>query len=245
METKTTICNKALALIGEEPINSYDDDTSLAGRACRLYFDSTLRTLLESGEWTNATVEEPLVKISDNLRKKLQPLEKPLHYHEHHEHEKHEENDEHRHLHHHHGKHEIRPDFGPRKELYNIPDDCTSIISVTPMAKHMHIPCPIKWQKKYVAHLGNSFIETDFPYPMVIKYVKNLNNMELFSAKFQKALYACLAADMCMYITKDLQKTQAIMQYAEAVKAEALRDNLNEGGNRNEPFIPASILARD
>ena len=62
-ETITTICNKALSLLGEEPITSYDNDTSLAGRACRAHFDLVMATLLEEGFWTFPTVEKELEKV--------------------------------------------------------------------------------------------------------------------------------------------------------------------------------------
>lgn len=63
-ENITTICNKALALIGESPINSYKDDESLAGRVCRDWFDLTYHKVLEEGQWPFTTTEEPLQKVN-------------------------------------------------------------------------------------------------------------------------------------------------------------------------------------
>lgn len=62
-ETKTTICNKALSLCGEDPINSVQDDTNLQARSCRAHFDLALHKVLEEGHWPFVTVEEPLQKI--------------------------------------------------------------------------------------------------------------------------------------------------------------------------------------
>ena len=64
-QTKTSICNKALDLIGEDNINSMDDETSLTARVCKRHFDDALSDTLEEGMWPTATVEEPLVRISD------------------------------------------------------------------------------------------------------------------------------------------------------------------------------------
>lgn len=64
-ETVTSICNKALSLIGEEPITSYDTDTSLAANACRTHFDLVMAALLEEGHWTFPTVEKQLTRIEN------------------------------------------------------------------------------------------------------------------------------------------------------------------------------------
>lgn len=64
-QTKTSICNKALDLIGEDNINSMDDETSLTARVCKRHFDDALSATLEEGMWPTATVEEPLVRIYD------------------------------------------------------------------------------------------------------------------------------------------------------------------------------------
>lgn len=61
--TQTTICNLALSMIGEKPINSYNDDKSELARICRTHFDITLRSVLEGGEWPCVTTEEPLSKV--------------------------------------------------------------------------------------------------------------------------------------------------------------------------------------
>lgn len=63
-ETKTTICNKALSFIGEEPINSVDDNSTRQARACKNFFNLALHKTLEEGHWSFVTVEEPLQKIN-------------------------------------------------------------------------------------------------------------------------------------------------------------------------------------
>lgn len=62
-ENKTSICNKALSLLGESGINSIDDNTVLQARVCKQYFDLALHTVLESGCWSHVTAEEKLEKV--------------------------------------------------------------------------------------------------------------------------------------------------------------------------------------
>lgn len=64
-QTKTSICNKALDLLGEDNINSMED-TSLTARVCKRHFYDALFALLEDGMWPVATTEEPLVKVNAN-----------------------------------------------------------------------------------------------------------------------------------------------------------------------------------
>ena len=217
-ETKTTICNKALLLIGEEPINSYDDDTSLAGRVCRLHFDSVFRSVLESGHWTDVTTVEMLLPISLEQRKVLGLGED--------------------------WKNPTESDYGPLKRYYSLPANCATIIDVYPAGREMFRQNPVSWNLRYLPALGNKFIETSYDMPMSIEYIKEIKNMDLFSSKFGDCLYTSLAATICMAITKDLQKTQALIQYASQVKADALRENLNEDGEDKQIYVPASIMAR-
>ena len=62
-ETQTTICNKALDLLGEENITSLNDDQSLQARILRNHFDLSLNTVLEYGHWPFATVEQALNRV--------------------------------------------------------------------------------------------------------------------------------------------------------------------------------------
>lgn len=246
METKTTICNKALALIGEEPINSYDDDTSLAGRACRLYFDNTLQTMLESGIWADVITLEPLMEISPLDLQRL-GFEHHKHHHDDYHLHNHEDVQEpeqmlHPHHHHHHEHH-----HNEHKECYYmIPTDCLKIINILPAEEYFrkHKELKPSWRKIFLPKLGKDYIMSDYPEKMVIEYVKNVDNMNTYSAKFRKALYISLAADMCMYLTKDLNKTQSMIQYAEQVRADALRDSMNEDNHEADFSLPMDVLVR-
>lgn len=61
-ETQTTICNKALGLIGGNAINSVNDTTQEA-LWCKTYYDLSLKVMLSEGAWKHATVEEALVRV--------------------------------------------------------------------------------------------------------------------------------------------------------------------------------------
>ena len=52
-ESATTVCNQALARIGAERINDFDDasETSAAAIKCRLFYDQTRRSLLKDHYW--------------------------------------------------------------------------------------------------------------------------------------------------------------------------------------------------
>lgn len=61
-ETQSTICNKALGLVGGNPINSINDSTQEA-LWCKTYYDLSLNVLLSEGSWRHSTVEQALVKV--------------------------------------------------------------------------------------------------------------------------------------------------------------------------------------
>lgn len=61
-ETQTTICNKALGLVGGNHINSVQDTTQEA-LWCKTYYDLSLNVVLSEGAWKHATVEEELVRV--------------------------------------------------------------------------------------------------------------------------------------------------------------------------------------
>ena len=53
MESKTSVCNLALARIGGKRITDFDDDSDTKPEAiyCRLFFDQTVRSLLKDHYW--------------------------------------------------------------------------------------------------------------------------------------------------------------------------------------------------
>lgn len=206
-ETITTVCNKALSLIGEEPISSYDTDTSLPARACRAHFDLVLGTLLEEGFWTFPTVEEKLekaVEIEDGVEKDLK-----------------------------------FQDFF----MYELPDHCVLIQSIYPEGGRHNENMPVIWDIRYVPEETKRYIISKWDSkdrPLFCEYLFSPDNLEIYSASFLKALVDGLAYCICMDITKDMQRTQFLLQVYEKDKADALRKSMNEDLSEHKytsPFI--------
>lgn len=207
-ETITTICNKALSLIGEEPITSYDNDTSLAARACRAHFDLVLASLLEEGHWTFPTVEVELKKAVD------EETEEPLSF-----------------------SAEEMP------YVYEVPEHCVIIHSVYGEGERHNEDTPAQWDLRYFPEETKKFIISNIDSDdrkLYCEYLFSPDNLEIYSASFLKALVSGMAYSICMEITKDLQRTQFMLQLYEKDKADALRKSMNEDLSEHEytsPFI--------
>lgn len=214
-ETITTICNKALSLIGEEPISSYDNDTSLPARACRSHFGLVLASLLEEGFWTFPTVEVELEKVTQEIEEivgeETVVTEKDLKY----------------------------QDFF----VYELPEHCVLIESIYPQGARHNENYKIKWDLRYLPEETKRYIICDIDSkdtPLYCEYLFSPDNLEIYSASFLKALVDGLAYSICMEITKDLQRTQFMLQLYEKDKADALRKCMNEDLSEHEytsPFI--------
>lgn len=196
-ETKTSICNKALSLCGEDPINSIEDDTSLQARSCRAHYDLVLHKVLEEGHWSFATVEENLQRIV------------------------------------------YRAYSEEQKFVYAVPNNCALITKIYKKSDRKSMLSENDWDLRYIEDLGVTAIVCDHDnqdksleedMSLVCEYVRVRNNFFGFPAKFLECLVAALAASICMDITKDIQKTQYLMQLYKMLKDEALRNNFNEDG---------------
>lgn len=64
--SKVELINKALTLVGANPITSIDDDTNNARIVLRVY-DIALRSILSECKWNFATVRQLLVTVTDTL----------------------------------------------------------------------------------------------------------------------------------------------------------------------------------
>jgi hypothetical protein len=64
--SKTELINKALTLIGANPVTSIDDDTNNARMINRVY-DIALRSILSECKWNFATKRKLLVTVTDTL----------------------------------------------------------------------------------------------------------------------------------------------------------------------------------
>lgn len=210
LETITTICNKALSLIGEEPITSYDNDTSLAARACRAHFDLVLASLLEEGHWTFPTVETKLEKAKDSNDEDMKFVSEEMPY------------------------------------VYEIPANCVIIESIYGKGQR-HIEDnkinAVKWDLRYFPEETKKYIVCNVDsadHELYCEYLFSPDNLEIYSATFLKALVSGMAYHICMEITKDLNRTQFMLQLYEKDKADALRKSMNEDLSEHQytsPFI--------
>lgn len=214
-ETKTTVCNKALSLLGEEPISSYDNDTSLAARACRSHFDLVMATLLEEGHWTFPTVEVKLEKAMEEVETEdEETVEEEKKY--------------------------IADEM---PYMYEVPENCVLIQSVYGKGQRHNEDTPIKWDLRYSPEDTKRYIISDADSKdneLYCEYLFSPDNLEIYSASFLKALVDGLAYSICMEITKDMQRTQFLLQIYEKDKADALRKSMNEDLSEHEytsPFI--------
>lgn len=211
-ETKTTICNKALSLCGEDPINSIADNSDKAARVCKLHFDTTFRKVLEEGQWPEFSCEEPLEKVEYPYYSEQQ------------------------------------------KYVYKIPEKCQKIIRIYKAYNRKNMHTPEDWDFRYIPALKGKYIvcnadnTTDNPdfvitddttkqevldskqNQLICEYVRLIEDFSFVSAKFIEALSAALAAAICMDITKNEQRFQALTGLYTQLKEDALMNKLNEEG---------------
>lgn len=64
MNSKTDLCNLALAELGARRITSYESETTVEAKACRLHLDHIIDTLLERHQWNHATKSIALSKLA-------------------------------------------------------------------------------------------------------------------------------------------------------------------------------------
>ena len=196
-ENKTTICNKALSFIGEEPINSLEDNSTRQARACNAYFNLALHKVLEEGHWSFVTVEEPLQKIN---------------YAEYSE---------------------------EQKYVYAIPNNATLITRIYKRYNRKNLMAKTDWDFRFIEDLHKTVIicnednvssngKEDKNEALICEYVRFTENFSSYPAVFLESLIVCLAYLICMDITKDVSKTNSMMQLYETLQQKALRKNFNE-----------------
>lgn len=216
-ETQTTICNKALDLLGEENITSLQDDQSLQARILRNHFDLSLNSVLEYGHWPFATVEEPLTRLD-------------------------------------------YPEYAKeQKYVYALPDFCILIKSIYKVFDRKHLPHRIDWDLRYIPELKKTCIIcnmsnskeleneeeiADKNEQLVIEFVSSNSGVSTYTPGFIRCLSAQLAADVSMAITHDMQRTQFMIQIAEAYKKQALQDAMNQDGEDKGLFIDPITRSR-
>lgn len=65
MATDISICNLALAHIGKQPINAFDERSAEA-RTCKAFYDQARRSMLEMSEWTFGKKRVALAELAND-----------------------------------------------------------------------------------------------------------------------------------------------------------------------------------
>ena len=215
-ETKTSICNKALALIGEQPINSMEDNSTLPARVCNEHYELSIQTVLEGGKWPFATVEEPVQRIDTD------PLAKEQKY-----------------------AYKIPNNCMYIVGLYkranrkNMRQKMDWDIRFDTELGYPVIICNGKSQTS--TEIEEEIYQDD---QILIEYISNTGKTGSYPAMFVRCVVAQLAADICMPITHDLQKFTSFVQYAAQLKEQALMNVLNEDGQDRIHWVDPITASR-
>jgi len=201
-ETQTTICNKALMLIGEEPITSIDDNT-LQAKVCKEHYYLSLRATLESGHWPFAIVEEPITRIDLPAYTKEQKFVYRIP-----------------------GNCAVILSITKRYNRKQLKKHIDWDIRYIPELKTSAIICNALSRKMDESDTKVPDIYEDEQ--MLIEYVADSQSVFSFSAAFIKCVVAQLAVDICMAITHDTARFTSLYQYAAMLRQQALTQALNE-----------------
>lgn len=198
-ETQTSICNKALLLLGEAPINSMEDTSSNTARICKEFFATSLRSVLEEGQWPFSTIETPAQRID------LPSYTKEQKY-----------------------VYRIPADCAIVLNLYKRYDRKNARhhidwdVRYIPELKTSAIIC------NRLSYTNEEEADIDQDNQILMEYVSDTQSTFSYSASFIRCVVAQLAADLAMPLTHDPQKMQLMVEMAEQLKAKALRQALNE-----------------
>lgn len=215
-ETKTSICNKALAMLGESPINSLDDKSTNASRYCNQFYDLSLRSVLEQGKWTFATIEEPVQRLDLPAYTKEQkyiyqiPVNAALIV-------------------------GLTQRWNRKRMRRAIDWDVRYI----PEIKERAIIC-----NQLSETSPDITQDIDQDNQILIEYISDTKTTTSYTAMFVRCVVAQLAADICMPLTHDQQKFAAFTQMAETLRNQALMQALNEDGQDKEHWVDPITASR-
>lgn len=216
-ETPTSICNRALRLIGENPINSIDDTSTEAARVCKQFYNFTLRSVLEEGKWPFATIEVPVTRITAADYSKEQKYLYAI------------------------------PDncaliiglskrYNRKSMRKGIDWDIRFISSLSKTVIICNEESITKEEITDVAEQDEQII---------LEYIADTQLPSSYTATFIRCLVAQLAADICMPITHDQQKWGSMLQYATQIKSQALQQALNEDGQDKMHWVDPITASRE
>lgn len=215
-ETQTSICNKALALLGEEPINSLQDTTTKAARLCKQFFDLSLRSVLEQGKWPFATIEEPVERLDLPAYAKEQQYIYSIP-----------------------ANCAVIVGLSKRWTRKKIRKHMDWDVRYIPEIKERAIICNqlSKTQEDIVDPI-------DQDEQIMIEYICRTDETSSYTAMFVRCAAAQLAADLAMPLTHDSQKFGTMMQLADSLRSQALMQALNEDGQDKVHWVDPITASR-
>lgn len=216
-ETPTTICNRALRLIGEKPVNSIDDNSTESARVCKQFYVYSLRSVLEEGEWPFATIETPVTRITapDYMKEQKYMYEIPSNC-------------------------ALIVGLSKRYNRKSMQKGIDWDIRFIPSLSKAVIVCNLE------STTSDEITDTtEQDEQILIEYIADTQLTSSYTAAFLRCLVAQLAADICMPITHDTQKWSAMMQYASAEKSKALQQALNQDGQDKMAWIDPLTASRE
>lgn len=215
-ETKTSICNKALALVGEQPINSVEDNSTLAARVCNQHYDLAIQTVLEGGKWPFATVEEPIQRIS------AAPFTKEQKY-----------------IYKIPNNCALIVDLKTRMDRKSMRRKLDWDIRFDKELGYPVIVC--NRDSKTSPEIDAAIYQDE---EILIEYISDTGKSGSYTAMFVRCVAAQLAADISMPLTHDLQRFTSFAQYAAQLKEQALMNALNEDGQDKIHWVDPITASR-
>lgn len=215
-ETETSICNKALALIGEQAINSINDDSSKSARVCKQFYAFTIQSILSEGKWPFATVELPLTRLDvpDYAKEQQYVYAIPNNC-------------------------ALIVGIYTRDTRKRAKTALDWDIRYMPNIRDSVIICNVK------PEILDNVADADQDGQVIIEFIQNNSETKTYPANFIRCLVAQLAADICMPITHDAQRWAAMLQYAEQTKAKALQQLYNEDKQDKVAFTDQFTASRE
>jgi hypothetical protein len=215
-ETVTSICNKALALLGEEPINSLDDKSTRSSRLCKQFYDLALRSTLEMGKWPFATIEEPIERyqIKDYVKEQKYVYHIPTNA-------------------------ALVIGLTKRWNRKKMRKHIDWDVRYIPELRERAIICNLESTTSL-----DITEEIDQDEQILIEYIDDNQETTSYTAMFVRCVAAQLAADLAMPLTHDTQKFGTMMQLAESLRSQALMQALNEDGQDKEHWVDPITASR-
>lgn len=215
-ETKTSICNKALSLIGAQPINDITDESTLDARVCNQHYDLSIQTVLEGGKWPFATVEEPIERINAAEPTKEQPYIYRVP-----------------------NNCVLIVDVKKRADRKHLRRKLDWDIRFDKDLGYPVIICSEKSETS--SEIEEDIYQDD---QILLTYVCNTGATGSYPAMFVRCVVAQLAADIAMGLTHDFNRFTSLVQYAAQLKEQALMNVLNEDGQDRLHWVDPLTASR-